>query len=74
MKKTKYFYAFAAVMLMGSFLLGACKLSDADATPTLSPDEVQTLAHQSQVKEKLVLSRNSGRTPAAKVYRIFVFA
>ena len=29
---------------MGSFLLGACKLSDADATPTLSPDEVQTLA------------------------------
>ncbi|MBT3339180.1 MAG: hypothetical protein HN855_08885 [Anaerolineae bacterium] len=29
---------------MGSFLLGACGPSDADATPTLSVEEVQTLA------------------------------
>ena len=44
MKRTKYFYAFATVTLMGSFLLGACGPSDADATPTLSVEEVQTLA------------------------------
>ena len=44
MKKTKYFYAFSIVVLMSSFLLGACGPSDADATPTLSVEEVQTLA------------------------------
>jgi len=44
MKKTKYFYALAAVMLLSSFLIGACGTSDADATPTCDVEEIQTLA------------------------------
>ena len=44
MKKRKYFYVFVAVILISSFLLSACELSDADATPTLTVEEVQTLA------------------------------
>lgn len=44
MKTTKRFYIFMALILLGSLLLGACGATDPEATPTLTVEEVQTLA------------------------------
>ncbi len=68
MRKTKYFYAFMAVMLMGSFALSACGPGDADGTPTptLSVEEVQTFAvgtFASQLTETAVAMPTSTPTP-----------